>query len=121
MAWLSGVGGEDGSWKPGNQSHLTWPPPLTCLPPREPPSPLPQLEEVAREEVEAAAWTFQDTHSHGRGTRAPSQQAGSPTPARSPSLHTCQREGTQALLRPEKLWVVFILSALHFSHPLPQM
>lgn len=46
VAWLSGVGGEDSSWKPGNQSHLTWPPPLTCLPPREPHSPL-QVEKVA--------------------------------------------------------------------------
>ena len=46
VAWLSGVGGDGGGgWKPGNWSHLTWPPPLTRLPVREPHSPLPQVEQ----------------------------------------------------------------------------
>ena len=45
VAWLSRVGGDNG-WKPGNWSHLTWPPALTHLPRRKP-QPLPPVEEVA--------------------------------------------------------------------------
>lgn len=45
VAWLSRVGGDNG-WKPGNWSHLTWPPALTHLPRRKP-QPLPPVEEAA--------------------------------------------------------------------------
>lgn len=45
VAWLGGVGGDNG-WKPGNWSHLTWPPALTRLP-RSKPHSLPPVEEEA--------------------------------------------------------------------------
>lgn len=67
---LSGMGGNNSSWK--------LEPPDLATPPTHPPSS--QVQEVAREGLGPAAWTSRAVHSQGCGTRAPgSQQAGSPT------------------------------------------